>query len=172
MRTRLTKKQYVMLEKMSRGWELIHIDTKPVEKDEYYPWHWFHKATGTKENIHKYSRRTFNSLLKRQMIAPHSGLTIVGGNPVQDVLFTVYLPTVYGQTMFARVFLRPLAKLTQTEMDAIVVLDSEIRDLSYYKWEQAGRPNGQNDYFWLEAEKELCTVNGLAKLLSATEQTK
>lgn len=30
-----------------------------------------------------------------------------------------------------------------------------IEELAYSKWEQAGRPDGSGDFFWLEAEKEL-----------------
>lgn len=29
-----------------------------------------------------------------------------------------------------------------------------IKELSYYKWENAGRPEGRSEEFWVEAEKE------------------
>lgn len=30
-----------------------------------------------------------------------------------------------------------------------------IRELAYQKWEEAGRPEGSGDQFWIEAEEEL-----------------
>ncbi len=30
-----------------------------------------------------------------------------------------------------------------------------IDELAYLKWEQAGRPEGDGVYFWLEAEREI-----------------
>jgi hypothetical protein len=34
-------------------------------------------------------------------------------------------------------------------------LRDSIQQLAYYKWKQAGCPEGQDDRFWLEAEQEL-----------------
>lgn len=36
-----------------------------------------------------------------------------------------------------------------------VVTEEEIRQLAYLKWEQAGKPEGNSDYFWNLAEQEL-----------------
>ncbi len=33
--------------------------------------------------------------------------------------------------------------------------EGNIRELAYLKWEASGSPEGQDEYFWLEAEKEL-----------------
>jgi hypothetical protein len=32
--------------------------------------------------------------------------------------------------------------------------EDQLRESAYYKWEQAGRPNGDGSEFWLAAEKE------------------
>ena len=37
--------------------------------------------------------------------------------------------------------------------------ESQIRELAYYKWEAAGRPDGQDAQFWDEAEKEVDEIN-------------
>ena len=34
-------------------------------------------------------------------------------------------------------------------------IDESIRKKAYYLWELAGRPEGQNEQFWFQAEKEL-----------------
>ena len=31
----------------------------------------------------------------------------------------------------------------------------EVRNLAYQLWEQAGRPEGQSDQFWMTAEQQL-----------------
>jgi hypothetical protein len=31
----------------------------------------------------------------------------------------------------------------------------QIRDLAYKKWDDAGRPHGRDDEFWISAESEL-----------------
>lgn len=36
------------------------------------------------------------------------------------------------------------------------ILNEKIEKLAYYKWEAAGRPEGQDMRFWEEAEKEIC----------------
>lgn len=33
--------------------------------------------------------------------------------------------------------------------------EQQLRELAYYKWEQAGRPAGDGVQFWLQAEAEL-----------------
>ncbi len=33
--------------------------------------------------------------------------------------------------------------------------EEEVRHLAYQKWEDAGRPEGADVWFWLEAEQEL-----------------
>lgn len=33
--------------------------------------------------------------------------------------------------------------------------DSEIRELAYRLWEEAGRPSGRQEEFWLQAEEQL-----------------
>lgn len=35
------------------------------------------------------------------------------------------------------------------------VYDDEIRRRAHELWEQAGRPQGREDHFWLEAERQL-----------------
>lgn len=37
-----------------------------------------------------------------------------------------------------------------------------IRELAYSKWEEAGKPDGKDDEFWAEAEKEMFGENPLA----------
>ncbi len=34
-------------------------------------------------------------------------------------------------------------------------IDEQIRSHAYRLWEKAGRPEGRDDEFWLEAEREL-----------------
>lgn len=34
-------------------------------------------------------------------------------------------------------------------------LDQQVRDLAYRLWEQAGRPEGRSEEFWLAARQEL-----------------
>jgi hypothetical protein len=34
-------------------------------------------------------------------------------------------------------------------------IQQQIRELAYFKWEEAGRPDEMHDHFWLEAEKEV-----------------
>jgi Protein of unknown function (DUF2934) len=36
-----------------------------------------------------------------------------------------------------------------------VSVEDEIRNLAYQKWQEAGCPDGDGVYFWLEAEAEL-----------------
>jgi len=38
--------------------------------------------------------------------------------------------------------------------------EQRIRDVAYFKWEQAGRPEGDGSSFWKEAERECATTSG------------
>jgi hypothetical protein len=37
----------------------------------------------------------------------------------------------------------------------VKVPEEEVRMLAYYKWEDAGKPEGADVWFWLEAERDL-----------------
>ena len=39
--------------------------------------------------------------------------------------------------------------------DARVVTEEDIRQRAYFKWEEAGRPEGRDVLFWFEAEREV-----------------
>ena len=41
--------------------------------------------------------------------------------------------------------------------------DAEIRDLAYHLWEEAGRPGGRDQEFWLRAEAGLTGTTPPAK---------
>lgn len=52
------------------------------------------------------------------------------------------------------------------EEDDVFVMDmrlvtEEVRKHAYYKWEDAGCPNGRSEEFWAEAEQEIYAVLGL-----------
>lgn len=37
----------------------------------------------------------------------------------------------------------------------IYEIEEKIRECAYYKWENAGKPDNMETYFWLEAENEI-----------------
>lgn len=41
----------------------------------------------------------------------------------------------------------------KTEFNA--AKENQVRDLAYYLWEDAGRPDGRSDEFWRQAEESL-----------------
>jgi hypothetical protein len=35
------------------------------------------------------------------------------------------------------------------------VIEQQIREAAYYKWQEAGCPDGFDDHFWVQAEREI-----------------
>jgi hypothetical protein len=50
--------------------------------------------------------------------------------------------------------LQPKAK-TQLEINVKTPHPEAVRELAYWLWEQAGRPEGQSERFWVAAEDKL-----------------
>jgi len=46
------------------------------------------------------------------------------------------------------------------------LIETEIRNLAYYKWEAAGKPECDGFHYWYEAEKEITASLGLDELSS------
>lgn len=50
--------------------------------------------------------------------------------------------------------------------------NQEIAEAAYYKWEKAGRPEGQQDRFWYLAEKEISVRDNFIKFVAAEKSTR
>ena len=50
---------------------------------------------------------------------------------------------------------------------ANVPLRETITQRAYQIWQQAGKPNGRDEEFWLKAEKEILGADGTAKIEGA-----
>ena len=46
-------------------------------------------------------------------------------------------------------------KLTKTDTVCCEEIEQQIRNAAYYKWEEAGRPDGYDVDFWLSAEEDI-----------------
>jgi len=53
-----------------------------------------------------------------------------------------------------------LKRLVGRKRHDIPDYEQRIRDVAYFKWEQAGRPEGDGSVFWKEAERECVTTSG------------
>ena len=61
-------------------------------------------------------------------------------------------------------------------LELVIMVNNEqaIREAAYYLWQNAGCPNGQDNYFWNEALKQLncCNKSSCNKKSSSTSAKK
>ncbi|MBQ9235563.1 MAG: DUF2934 domain-containing protein [Alphaproteobacteria bacterium] len=50
--------------------------------------------------------------------------------------------------------------------------EQAIREAAYYLWQNAGCPNGQNDYFWAKAQEQLNCCKSCNKTTSTSSAKK